>query len=99
MSDYRMVSKQIDDYQLEDEAFLSQSGGYLIISYRNKTEYILEDNKQRKQIHVYRTVDTDYLEKGFVVLSFFEGAIVASISEEGHYVVLRDIDQNQVIHK
>ena len=67
-------------------------GQYLIISYRNKTEYILEDKKQRRQIHVFRTVDTDYLEKGFVVLSFFEGSVVASISEEGHYVVLRDID-------
>jgi hypothetical protein len=41
---------------------------------------------------VYRTVENDFLEQGFVVLSFFEGAVVASISEEGHYVVLRNID-------
>jgi hypothetical protein len=43
MLDFRFQSKQIDDYQLEDEAFLTQTGEYLIISYRNKTEYILED--------------------------------------------------------
>lgn len=77
---------------MEDEAQLTQTSEYLIISYLNKTEYILEDPKQRRRINVFRTVDADYLEQGFVVLSYFDGAVVASVSEEGHYIVVRNID-------
>lgn len=48
---------------------------------------------------MFRTVDADFLEQGFVVLSYFDGAVVASVSEEGHYIVVRNIDQNQVLFK
>lgn len=48
---------------------------------------------------MFKTVPTDYLERGFVALEAYQGNVVGSFSEEGRYVILRDLNKNQVLFK
>ena len=70
--DYRERDRVLDDLQLEEEANMSQTSNYLILSYLNKVEFI-KSGASQSRVDVFKTMESEHLESNFNLLDFFEG--------------------------